>query len=195
MDCVLSAFRTSGVFCSGDAVRSLRFVLMGLTGACVVLLVLCQWRIAVKVGDFCNRDVIVIGKDESVVDAAKLMRKHHVGSVIVVGSGEDECTPLGVLTDRDIVIEFVADNVSPSDIAVGDAMSYELVTIEEDAGLIETISLMRDQAIRRIPVVDSEGALVGVVASDDALELLAEQLSDLVAVVDHQWREEFSRRA
>lgn len=148
-----------------------------------------------KVGDFCNRDVIVIGKDASVVEAAQLMRKHHVGSVIIVGTGDDESKPLGVLTDRDIVIEFVAENVSPSDIAVGDATSYELVTIEEDAGLFEAISLMRDKAIRRVPVVDSEGALIGVVASDDALELIAEQLSDLVAVVDHQWREEYSHRA
>lgn len=148
-----------------------------------------------KASEFCNRDVIVIEQGASVTEAAQLMRKHHVGSVIVVAPDDTQKKPIGVLTDRDIVVEFVAQDLSPGDIAVGDAMSYELVTVDESTGLFETIRLMRDRAIRRVPVVDSDGGLVGLVASDDALELLAEQLSDLVAVVDHQWRKEERRRS
>ena len=147
-----------------------------------------------KVREFCNREVVVIRRDESIADAAKLMRQHHVGSVIVIESGDEPVHPVGVLTDRDIVLEFVAQDASPDEVSVGDAMSYELVTISEHADLFETIELMRDCGVRRIPVVDDEGALVGLVASDDALELLVEQLSDLVAVVDHQWRTETQRR-
>jgi CBS domain-containing protein len=87
-------------------------------------------------------------------------------------------------------MEFVAKNVATDEVSVGDAMSYQLVTINEDAGLFETVELMRARGVRRVPVVDTEGALVGLVASDDALELLSEQLSDLVALVASQLHRE-----
>ncbi len=145
-----------------------------------------------KASEFCNREVVVIEKDASVTEAAQLMREYHVGSVVIVETNGDGRRPVGVLTDRDIVMEFVTQDLSPTDIAVGDAMSYELVTVDEDAGLFETIELMRNRAVRRIPVVNSQGELVGLVASDDALELLAEQLSDLVSVVAKQRRRETS---
>ncbi len=145
-----------------------------------------------KASEFCNREVVVIEKDASVTEAAQLMREYHVGSVVIVETNGDGRRPVGVLTDRDIVMEFVTQDLSPTDIAVGDAMSYELVTVDEDAGLFETIELMRNRAVRRIPVVNSQGGLVGLVASDDALELLAEQLSDLVSVVAKQRRRETS---
>lgn len=147
-----------------------------------------------KASEFCNRDVVVIEQDASVADAAKLMRRFHVGSVVVVETGGRVKRPTGVLTDRDIVVEFVAQELSPQDVAVGDAMTGELVSVEESTGLFETIELMRDKAVRRLPVVDANGALVGLVASDDVLELMAEQLSHFVAIVDHQWREEVQRR-
>ncbi len=145
-----------------------------------------------KASEFCNREVVVIEKDASVTEAAQLMREYHVGSVVIVETNGDGRRPVGVLTDRDIVMEFVTQDLSPTDIAVGDAMSYELVTVDEDAGLFETIELMRNRAVRRIPVVNSQGELVGLVASDDALELLVEQLSDLVSVVAKQRRRETS---
>lgn len=147
-----------------------------------------------KASEFCNREVVVIERDASVQEAAKLMREHHVGSIIVVGTNEMSHRPIGVLTDRDIVIEFIAKELSPTDIAVGDAMSFELVTVSEDCELFEVVETMKRHGVRRIPVVDTEGSLVGLVASDDALDLLVEQLSDLVAVVEHQWREEAVRR-
>ncbi len=146
-----------------------------------------------KASEFCNRDVVVIGKDASVVEAANLMREHHVGSVIVVDSEDEPRRPVGVVTDRDIVMEFVTQDLSPADIAVGDAVGYELVSIDENTELVETIEIMRNRAVRRIPVVDAQGGLVGLIASDDVLELLAEQLSDLVAVVAKQRRREVSR--
>lgn len=143
-----------------------------------------------KASEFCNREVVVIEKDASVAEAAQLMREFHVGSVVVVETNGEERRPVGVLTDRDIVMEFVTQDLSPADIAVGDAMSYELVTVDEDVGLFETIEVMRNRGVRRIPVVNSQGGLVGLVASDDALELLSEQLADLVSIVAKQRRRE-----
>ena len=143
-----------------------------------------------KVGEFCNREVVIVERDESVAESARLMREYHVGSIVVVDSADGPARPVGILTDRDIVMEFVAKNVATDEVSVGEAMSYQLVTINEDAGLFETIELMRTRGVRRVPVVDTEGALVGLVASDDALELLSEQLSDLVALVSSQLHRE-----
>lgn len=147
-----------------------------------------------KAGEFCNREVIVIGKDESVADAAALMRDHHVGSVVVVDDSGGVREPVGILTDRDIVIEFVARDVDPSDVAIGDAIAYELVMVPDDAGLFETIEHMHRNGVRRMPVVDGNGALVGIFACDDALELITEQLGNLVALMSRQQRLESQYR-
>ena len=148
-----------------------------------------------KASEFCNREVVVIDKEATVADAARLMRELHVGSVVVVEADGDVKRPIGVLTDRDIVVEFVATGLSPDDIAVGDAMSYDLVTIVESEGLFETIEQMRAHGVRRMPVVDDRGGLVGLVASDDALELIMEELADLVKLVVRQRRSEARRRS
>jgi len=147
-----------------------------------------------KASDFCKREVVVIEKDASVFEAAQLMREMHVGSVVVVESEGDRRIPLGVLTDRDIVVEFVSQNLSTTDVAVGDAMSYELVTIDENATLFDVIERMSECAVRRMPVINAQGGLVGLVASDNALELLAEQLTDLAMLVALQQRREADRR-
>ena len=141
-----------------------------------------------RAAEFCNREVVVIGKDESVADAAALMREHHVGTVVVVDTSGGSREPVGILTDRDIVIEFVARDVDPADIAIGDAIAYELVTVDENAGLFETIERMHANGVRRMPVVDGEGALIGIFASDDALELVTEQLGNIVALISRQQR-------
>lgn len=147
-----------------------------------------------KAGEFCNREVVVIVRDASVTEAAKLMRTHHVGSLVVVDAEAGNPRPVGMLTDRDIVIELVADEASPSAVTVGELMSEVLVTVDEDTALFETIELMRQHDVRRVPVVDSNGRLVGLMASDDALDLLTEQLSDLVAIATRQQAREGERR-
>ena len=148
-----------------------------------------------KASEFCNREVVVIDKEATVADAARLMRELHVGSVVVVEADGDVKRPIGVLTDRDIVVEFVATGLSPDDIAVGDAISYDLVTIVESEGLFETIEHMRAHGVRRTPVVDERGGLVGLVASDDALELIMEELAGLVKLVVRQRGSEVRRRS
>lgn len=147
-----------------------------------------------QAGEFCNRDVVVIEKTASVTEAAALMREKHVGSVVVVDGKEGARRPVGMLTDRDIVIEFVSQGVSPDEVEAGDAVGPKLVTISEDTALYETIELMLKNGVRRVPVVDADGLLVGLFASDDALELLSEQLQHLVWLVSKQQRQETHRR-
>ena len=148
-----------------------------------------------KAGEFCNRDVVFIEKSESVAAAAALMRQHHVGSIVVVDETKGARRPVGMLTDRDVVIEFVTQGVAPEDVEAGDAVGPKLVTVSENTALYETIEIMLQNGVRRVPVVDKDGALVGLFASDDALELLTEQLQQLAWLVSKQRRQESKRRA
>jgi CBS domain-containing protein len=147
-----------------------------------------------SVGEICNREVIVIDHLENITDAARLMRRHHVGNVVVVRTeGDGTRKPVGILTDRDIVIELLARDVDLDTLSVGDAMSYDLLTLNENDEADEAIKQMRAQGVRRAPVVDSEGALVGILAMDDVIELLSEQLSDLVALLKREQQVERKR--
>jgi CBS domain-containing protein len=137
-------------------------------------------------GEYCNREVVVIDRTESVRQAIDLMRTHHVGDVIVVEKANGSTRPLGILTDRDIVLEILAEDVDLEAVNVGDVMSYELQTVDEDTKLLDAIKVMRTKGIRRLPVVDSQANLVGILAVDDILGLIAEQLSDLVGLISRE---------
>ncbi|NNF97208.1 MAG: CBS domain-containing protein [Halobacteria archaeon] len=145
-------------------------------------------------GEYCNRDVVVVSKAETVSEAVELMRKHHVGDVVVVEQAKQGAIPVGILTDRDIVLEILAEDVDLNTVTIGDVMSYELITITESTTLIDTIKLMRQKGIRRIPVVNDKGTLEGLLSVDDLLELLAEQLTDIVALISKEQNSERRRR-
>ncbi len=147
------------------------------------------------IGEICNREVVVVDREESVLNAARLMREHHVGSVVVTHKANGERVPLGVLTDRDIAIELVAMAVDPAAVTVGDAMSYELVTLQERDTLLTGLERMRDRGIRRAPVVNEHGGLVGIIAVDDMIELIAEQLLDVVTLMGRGDRRERRQRS
>lgn len=147
-----------------------------------------------NIGELCNREVIIINRQESVLEAAKLMRKYHVGDVIVVEQSGAESMPVGILTDRDIVIELVAKEVNAEKIAVGDAMSAELLIAKEDGQLHELIEQMQLKAVRRAPVVNAKGKLIGIVTMDDMIEVLAEQLGALASLVHREQYQEQSKR-
>lgn len=146
------------------------------------------------IGEFCNREVIIINRDESVFEAAKLMREYHVGDAVVVEQRGSARVPVGILTDRDIVVELVAREVDAATISVGDAMSDELLTVKEDEQLSEVIQQMKGKGVRRAPVVDSKGALIGIVTMDDMIELMAEQLTSLANLVQREQHTEQTTR-
>ena len=122
------------------------------------------------------------------------MRSHHVGDVIVVDNQAELVLPVGILTDRDIVLEIMAEDVDLKMVSIGDVMSYELITVTESTTLIDTIKLMRQKGIRRIPVVNDKGTLEGLLSVDDLLELLAEQLNDIVVLISKEQSSESRRR-
>lgn len=148
-----------------------------------------------SVGELCSRTVTVVQRDESVMAAARLMREQHVGNVVVVEPEAAGNRPIGILTDRDIVVELLAKELDPNAITVGDAMSYELFTLRDDAELLEAMGEMRSHAVRRAPVVDASGMLVGILSIDDVLGVLAELLKELSCLVNKEQRREKALRS
>jgi CBS-domain-containing membrane protein len=146
------------------------------------------------IGEICSREVVFVQHDESVKAAAQLMRQHHVGSVVVVDDRNGKRVPAGIITDRDIVVAVVALGLNPDAVRAGDVMSQELVSVREDAGVAETTELMRMKGVRRLPVTDAGGSLVGIVASDDIVSLLAEEMSALATMVSREPKREAETR-
>lgn len=136
-----------------------------------------------SVGDICNRDVVVIAQDAAVLDAVHLMRQFHVGAVVVCRGEEGARIPVGIVTDRDIVIEVLGEDVNIEKISVGDIMSSKLLIARENDDLWESLLRMRQEGVRRMPVVDEHDYLQGIVTMDDVIELLADELSQLAKLV------------
>lgn len=139
-----------------------------------------------NIGELCNRDVIVANQRDSIVDIAQLMRKFHVGTVVVAERGE----ALGIVTDRDIVLEIIAEEVPLGGCTASDIMSQVLVTVRETTGIYETLQIMKSKGVRRVPVVDDRGELVGIFSSDDFIEFIAEQMGDVVSLMKRELRSE-----
>jgi CBS domain-containing protein len=147
------------------------------------------------IGEFAIRDVITAARDTPVIEAARLMRKHHVGDIIITEESGAKRLPVGIVTDRDIVMEVLAQDVDPAKLSAGDIMSGEIVTVKQSEGVWRTIELMRAKGLRRLPVVDDAGALVGIVSADDLIGLLADELSAIAKLITReQKREAASRR-
>lgn len=148
-----------------------------------------------SIGDICNREVVFVNREVTVHAACKLMRHYHVGSLVVVdevgaqgegGADSRRRVPVGILTDRDIVVEVDAMDLDAKVITAGDIMSPVLVTAPESLSLPETIELMQLRGIRRIPIVDDEHRLVGIVTIGDLLGVLAHEFSGIAKVVSRE---------
>ena len=147
------------------------------------------------IGTICKRDVVATGRTESVVDAARLMRKHHVGSLVIVENNAQGCkVPVGIITDRDITVSVTALGLDPATITVNEIMVDSVVCIHENAGIAETVALMRTKGVRRLPVVNDSGALTGVISADDLLSLLADELTGLADSTTRERRHEQETR-
>ncbi len=144
--------------------------------------------------EICNRDVITIQRNEVALEAAKLMRQHHVGDVLVVEKHDGVRVPVGIITDRDLVVEILAPELDMAVITVGDIMAPELFTIKENTGIFEAIQFMRSKTIRRLPVVGENGGLIGILTLDDVLELLSKELVDLTKLVRYEQKKEIRHR-
>jgi len=133
-----------------------------------------------------STEVIAIAPDSDLVEAARLMRKHHVGFLVVLKAGSRGSGVLaGVLTDRDIVIQTLARDIDPHAVTVGDIMTTDVLTGREEEGLATLLARMRRGGIHRVPVVNGAGMVQGIVSVDDIIRCLAGlagQLADTVKV-------------
>lgn len=134
----------------------------------------------------CNREVIIAGKNDTIPEAARLMREYHTGDVVIVEERNGLRFPVGIVTDRDIVIELIAKDVDINSLTVEDIMCREISLAKEDDDVDETIKVMHQKGIRRLPVVDNGGALVGIITLDDLIDLIAEQLKELAGLISRQ---------
>lgn len=148
-----------------------------------------------KVGEVCQRGAVCIANTESATAAARLMREHHVGFLIVHRLGDDLRRPVGVLTDRDLVVEVMAQKVDPESLTVDDLMSRDPVCANETEDLSDVLQAMRLAGIRRVPVVDIRGSLTGVVAIDDAFDIITNFMCDITGSVKNEQRQERRKRA
>jgi CBS domain-containing protein len=142
------------------------------------------------VGQHCNRIVASVAPDVSVVDAAKIMRERSLGYLVVTEQRDERRFPIGVLTDRDIVVHVVGSAVDPRTLLVKDIMSTQPVLAHEDDDFMELVRGMRTAGIRRVPVVDHMGTLVGIVALDDVLAIVSQMLDHLCGAVCNEQRME-----
>ena len=147
-----------------------------------------------NVGEICSRVVVVAERATPVRQAAKLMRDHHIGALVVTEGGADARRPVGIVTDRDMVVEVVAADLDYRTLSVGDIMSEEPATIEETSGVFEAIAQMRGGGVRRLVVVDAGRHLLGIVAMDDLVPVLAEEMSALAQAIRVEQRREAQRR-
>ena len=133
----------------------------------------------------CKRVVVTIHRDATVQDAALFMRSSHIGNVVVVDA-VDTRRPVGIITDRDIAVEVVAQGLAPAQTLVGSVMSAPVVTLREDDGFLEALDKMSARGVRRAPVVDRDGRLKGMVSVDDLVPLLARELAKIGALIRHE---------
>ena len=148
-----------------------------------------------KVGEYCKKAVVAIASGSDAAEAAKLMRKQHVGFLIVYREQDALRKPLGVLTDRDLVLGVMARDVDPHAVTVDDIMSRQPLVATEADELSDMLHAMRFAGIRRVPVVDDRGALTGIMAIDDAIEVVTGLMCDIAGSIKSEQRQEWRTRA
>lgn len=144
-----------------------------------------------RIAELCRRPVVTAYPETNLAEVARTMRNEHVGCVVVI---DLERKPVGLLTDRDIVVETLACGVDPRIVTAGDIMTAGPVTVPADQDSVWALKVMRDRGVRRLPVVDSEGRLAGILALDDVLESAATGLYDAVQALGTERLQETQRR-
>ncbi len=143
------------------------------------------------VGEFCNRQVVFARRQENIAEAARRMRDFHVGTLVVIDDQDGPRLPVGVLTDRDLVVRVLAqDGPAAGATAIGDVMTSKLVTAQEGDDLVDALKKMRSFGVRRLPVVNERGGLEGILAFDDLVEFVADELSDLSSLLAREQKRE-----
>jgi len=128
--------------------------------------------------DFATSVVAVVEPETAALLAAQIMRRHHLGALVVVDA-QDKSRPVGIVTDRDLVLELMAEGLDPAVFTAGDIMSVNLVLAHPDMDALEAVQLMHAHQLRRLVIADEAGRLTGIVSLEDIIELLARELGSL----------------
>ena len=136
-----------------------------------------------SVGRICTRYVDLADPEETVQAAARRMLERKVGTLVILSKAKE---PVGLLTDRDLVLRVLAQGKDPRQTYVGEVMTQEPKTVTEGTPIEQALALMRSGAFRRLPVVGGDGTLVGLVSLDDILSLLAEELREVGTLVERE---------
>ncbi len=129
--------------------------------------------------DFCRTEVVTIPLGTSIAESAKLMKQKNVGSVVII----DDSKPVGILTDRDIAVRVVAEGKDPESTKVSEVMTENPETLNEDLGLFQALERMKEVGVRRFPIVNDRGELVGIITLDDVLYILGKEMSDVATIL------------
>jgi CBS domain-containing protein len=130
-------------------------------------------------GRICTKPVVTASAQMTVDQAARAMRSKNVGALVVVNAGR----PVGMLTDRDVAVEVVAKGMDPDTVRVGDVMGKKPVTIREELGILDAAKIFAKTGVRRLPVVTKSGVLVGIIAVDDLIMLLGNEMGHVAAAL------------
>ena len=128
-----------------------------------------------SIGQMMTRKPITIDPGGSLAQAARLMEQENVGAVVVTERGK----PTGIVTDRDLALATCVRGITPNN-AIVTVMSYPVYTIREDEGVLDATKQLMEQSVRRLPIVDEDDMLVGLVSADDLVPLLSRELHNIV---------------
>jgi CBS domain-containing protein len=140
----------------------------------------------------CRHNAVTISPREDLIAAARLMRERHVGYLVVTEPvfADGEQRPIGVLTDRDIVVKVLAKERDPRTLRVGDVMTRDPVLAMATDPLAGVLASMRRIGVRRIPVVGHRGQLIGVLSFDEVIDALSGELSDVAGSIRNEQQTE-----
>lgn len=138
-----------------------------------------------QAGTFCIRTVVTAHPDETVEDAAKRMAHHDVGTLVIM----DNHQPVGIVTDRDLVIRVLAQPDVQKTCPLRTVMSTHLIRIPEHTPLEDALVFMRGYQVRRLLVVNDAEEFVGIIALDDILALLGKEQAEVAALLGREQEE------
>lgn len=137
-----------------------------------------------KVREFCSKEVVTVEPLASLREASIVMRTKHVGALVVIEPKDDGSRPVGIITDRDIVVAVVAmPGARPERLRVCDVMSTRLAVARQEDGVFEAVQTMSERGVRRLPVVDATGALCGIVTADDVQRVVSNEMANLASAL------------
>ena len=141
-----------------------------------------------------TKNVVTISANATIEDAAKMMREFHVGDLVVMQNDGHRQLPIGIITDRDIVLSTTAFGIAPWNASVEDTMVSPFITAKATDHVDHVLNLMKEHGIKRIPLIDEEGVLTGIISADDIITFLSSELNDVTKIIPRQRDVEIHRR-